>query len=157
MLSCSREVRERVRNKKKEVKLSSESGCLMLHADGSPTGHQQKIKKYGQTVPCRNVRAGLGGRGPQKLPKEEISGQDLQSVCAFGEYGITSSVDEEKEIKMTVNSGRAPSIQYRQVVSLLRDEFAGKWLAGLRRMERGESIVKNFRRKSQGERLTLIS
>lgn len=107
VLSCLQEARERVRNKKKEVKLSSESGCLMLHADGSPTGHQQKIKKNGQTVPCRNVKAGLGGRGPQKLPKEETSGQDLQNACAFGEYDITSSADEEKEIKMTVDGGRS--------------------------------------------------
>ena len=58
-------------------------------------------------MPCRNVKVGLGGRGPQKLPKEETSGQDLQSACAFGEHGITSSADEEKEIKMAVNSGRS--------------------------------------------------
>jgi hypothetical protein len=44
------------RKKRKEVKLSPES---KVHTDKSPTGHQPKTKD-GQTVPCRNVKAGAG-------------------------------------------------------------------------------------------------
>ncbi|CAF3595264.1 unnamed protein product, partial [Fusarium graminearum] len=63
----------------------------------SATGHQQKTKN-GQTVPCRNVKA--GARDPGNCLNRKHQNKTCRiDVCALDEHGITSSVDPESKNK----------------------------------------------------------
>ncbi|EKJ74064.1 hypothetical protein FPSE_05755 [Fusarium pseudograminearum CS3096] len=107
-------VRNQEKTKRSEAIVRTRLHCLtqakVVDTDKSATGHQQKTKD-GQTVPCRNVKAGAGDPGncPNRKHQNKTCRMD---VCALDEYGITSSVDPESKNKYGRKNphGRLPGL-----------------------------------------------